>query len=529
MFDSQILDTAIGLVFVYFFLSLLCSVIVEAITGLTKKRARMLRDGIQSLLQDPKALAKLYKQPFFMGNTTPKNVVSSLWDSLWLPSKKERVPSYISSRSFVVSLLESLKQHPDVIRGLLKDEFSFPDNEGQIREFGDKLRSIPDGSSIKTALLPLLESNAPGEAFEAVKEWYKKATEAPKSVKEKDGSTTLQATEESRTLEGILKEIRIPNIGNFEDVRKLVNSLPDDNTIKRTLLPLLDSAGRSLDKAIDNMEKWYDEGMDRVTGWYKRYSQVFTLILAFIVALALNADTFEMGKAIYRGKALRDSLIAMAGEQAKHPPSSVSAGTQESKKEKQDGAKTPASLDSKKLEKGKAPAREAAGQTGGAVSAPQKNKPVSKETDQDKKEQEKGLQTENGPASKETDLGEKAEKLAKDFKQISAMNLPMGWPLSMQGWPDMQQVLGYHEYKCVKDEMGKEHCEYLCVKDKEGKEPCGWVIFGRALVKGFGILLTALMVSLGSNFWFELLNKLLNMRNAGKKPPTKEEQKSQNK
>jgi len=44
------------------------------------------------------------------------------------------------------------------------------------------------------------------------------------------------------------------------------------------------------------------------------------------------------------------------------------------------------------------------------------------------------------------------------------------------------------------------------------------------LVKILGILITALMVSLGSNFWFELLNKLLNMRNAGKKPLTRDEQ-----
>lgn len=43
------------------------------------------------------------------------------------------------------------------------------------------------------------------------------------------------------------------------------------------------------------------------------------------------------------------------------------------------------------------------------------------------------------------------------------------------------------------------------------------------LTKILGILFTALMVSLGSNFWFELLNKLINMRNAGKKPLTKEE------
>lgn len=123
MFNSQMLDVVVGLIFVYFLLSLLCSVIIEMVSGLTKKRARMLRDGIRSLLhdsQDPEAefIDRLYQQPIFVGNSTPKNAWISFADSFFFPSKKTRVPSYISSRSFVLSLLESLKQHPDVINQL---------------------------------------------------------------------------------------------------------------------------------------------------------------------------------------------------------------------------------------------------------------------------------------------------------------------------------------------------------------------------------------------------------------------------
>jgi hypothetical protein len=38
-------------------------------------------------------------------------------------------------------------------------------------------------------------------------------------------------------------------------------------------------------------------------------------------------------------------------------------------------------------------------------------------------------------------------------------------------------------------------------------------------------MLTALMVTLGANFWFDLLNKLTNLRSTGKKPLTAEEEK----
>ena len=60
MFDSQILDTAIGLTFIYFFLSILCSAIIEIVASLTKKRSRMLAIGILALIQDPKVLEEFY-------------------------------------------------------------------------------------------------------------------------------------------------------------------------------------------------------------------------------------------------------------------------------------------------------------------------------------------------------------------------------------------------------------------------------------------------------------------------------------
>ncbi len=494
MFNSQMLDAAIGLVFVYFFLSLLCSVIIEMVTGLTKKRPRMLSEGIFLLLQDSKALDKLYEQPLFIGNSTPKNLFISLWESfLPLPSKKKRVPSYISSRSFVLSLLESLKRHPDIVKKLLKDKISPPGNKDQIKEFENKLNSLPDDSNIKKALLPLLQSAAsdPDKAFKNVNEWYNKTIQEPK------------------ILEGILKEIKIPTIGDLPNVRSLVDSLPDDNAIKKALIPLLDSAGGSLDKAIDNMEKWYDEAMDRVTGWYKRYSQVFALILAFVIALLLNADTFEIGKAIYRDQAVRDSLVAMAkdevkkqeqlssdvmkgiqGEQPKAAGTFPASSTQEPGKGEQGAGIASPPVDSKKplAEKGSTP-NAVSQTTEPGESAPEKKSSSS--------------------APEKTDLEKKVEQVKEDFMQISSINLPIGWPLTKDGWPDIPKILGYH-------------------KDQEGK-----VIPAppRLLtpVKLLGILLTALMVSLGANFWFELLNKLLNIRNAGKKPLSKEEQEARKK
>src|SRR2546426_11145958 len=50
MFNSQILDVAIGMIFVYLLLSLICSAANELVELFLKKRARQLERGLYELL-----------------------------------------------------------------------------------------------------------------------------------------------------------------------------------------------------------------------------------------------------------------------------------------------------------------------------------------------------------------------------------------------------------------------------------------------------------------------------------------------
>jgi len=459
MFESQILDTAVGLVFIYFFLSILCSAIIEIVSSLTKKRSRMLGIGIEKLLRDSMALEKLYLQPFFMGKTAPGNLFHSLWDSIVpLPSRKNRVPSYISSRSFVLSLLESLKQHPDVITNLLMDKIASPGKEREMEALKQKVTELPAESSNKNELISLL-SNAGidmQDAGKKFKEWYGKSS--------------------GHFDELILKEI-IPSTGNYlQDTETMLKALPDSNQLKKVLLPLLNIAGNNMDQAFQSIEKWYDEGMERVTGWYKKYSQTFGMILAVVVALLLNADSFEMGRAIYRDKVLSASLVDMASHYKSIKPESANAG--------KGGGE----------ESGKKPQG-----TEAVVSSP---------ADSDKPLQQTGavsgkaVQTAESGAAEDSvnnDLSEKIEQLNKDFKLISSINMPAGWPVKIN--PESQQPEITQILPQILSQLSKPE-------------------------KFLGILVTALMVSMGSNFWFELLSKLLNVRSTGKKPLTGEEQQS---
>ncbi len=534
MFSSQILDVAIGLVFLYFFLSLLCSVLIEGATSLIKKRPRMLYDAISVLLGgEEKALKNLYQQPLFMG-TAPnglfKSLVGSLAALLPLPSswfEPAKAPSYISSRSFIFSLLESLKQHPEVVKNL-----AFPAKTDQLQGFKDKVQLLPNTSTIKTALLSLFQGDEEA-TLQQIHQWYDKvAKDNPAAFKE-----LLESFKDS-----------IPALDDPEKIKKLLGALPSDNAIKNALMPLLESAGKgndALDKAFACMEKWYDEAMDRVSGWYKRYSQTFALLLAFIVALALNADTFAIGKSLYRDPTLRTSLVAMAedavkkGNPVKNPPAGGTAPTagheKPGKGEPGAGIITPAS-NPKEAEKatGSSPIPTKPGPTGG----PQKAvKPLPTSNPQKPPQGQPGAAKipPSGGGSQDTRTGqlpavpgasgsdpekallEKLTNINAGLKKMETLNLPLGWGRWWDQW-----------WEKNKDNQGLMAGVYKPESKKiQSYLKLGWILLpdfpGFFLPNFLGILFTAFMVSLGSNFWFEWLNKLVNMRNAGQKPQTTEQ------
>src|SRR4051812_39062997 len=89
MFGSEILDVAIGMIFVYLLLSLICSAVNEMIEAQMKNRARDLEKGIRNLLTDTNLADKLYEHPLIKG--------------LYIDKKGK--PSYIPARTFALTLL----------------------------------------------------------------------------------------------------------------------------------------------------------------------------------------------------------------------------------------------------------------------------------------------------------------------------------------------------------------------------------------------------------------------------------------
>jgi hypothetical protein len=99
MFGSEVLDVALGLVFIYLVLSLICSAACEAIESLLKSRSHYLKRGIQELLNDPSGkelVAELYSHP----------LVCSLFTGRYNPAKNGNLPSYIPPANFALALMD---------------------------------------------------------------------------------------------------------------------------------------------------------------------------------------------------------------------------------------------------------------------------------------------------------------------------------------------------------------------------------------------------------------------------------------
>ena len=107
MFGSEILDIAIGMIFTYLLLSLICSAINELIERNLKNRATDLEKGLRELLDDKDGTG-LVKQVYEHG------MINGLFRGSYNPaaSDKSNLPSYIPSRNFALAILGILMPNP---------------------------------------------------------------------------------------------------------------------------------------------------------------------------------------------------------------------------------------------------------------------------------------------------------------------------------------------------------------------------------------------------------------------------------
>ena len=408
MFNSQILDVAIGMIFIYLLLSLMCSAANEVIESLLKKRAKHLEQGLRELLQNQDLVAKVYNH----------SLVNGLFGGRYIP-RSRRLPSYIPSSNFALALMDLV---------------------------------LPGQAANATAMSGAARATVSPPTPPA----------SPHVMINVSGSPALGAAAPPPAV-AVAAPVVLPN--PLEPLRNALQNFPYPE-VRAALLPLVDAAGNDAARARENIEGWFNASMDRVSGWYKRRAQVILLIIGLIVTMGLNADSIIVAKRLASDRALRESVVAAADSYAK---ANATANSTQSP--------TPTPTPTPKPAAATKPPTSATPTPTPAVVAAATPKPS------------------NSPAPtpdaclKDDCIDPESPKckLKKSQCKLQELGLPIGWDL-----PDEPQTKwpGLHFWS--------------------GNFWIGWAVQSRLHFLGW--LLTALAISLGAPFWFDMLNKFIVVR-----------------
>jgi len=180
LFNSSILEVVIGVIFVYLLLSILCTSANEWAATLTRRRAKMLRQGIEQLLAD-QPLKDKGKLTEFLDAFEKHPLIASL-------KHDNYHPPYLAPRTFVAVVTDILTAGAP----LPVSSPPLPNDSVQalrFQQFEDGVRGLPDGP-VKTSILASIQrsnrnidaahSAVEGwfnDAMDRVNGWYKRRTQ----------------------------------------------------------------------------------------------------------------------------------------------------------------------------------------------------------------------------------------------------------------------------------------------------------------------------------------------------------------
>ena len=122
----------------------------------------------------------------------------------------------------------------------------------------------------------------------------------------------------ARSFAGVIMDLVTPdNPGSisFGDLEAGIKKLPAGN-VKTTLLALIQNVNGDLGRAQAAIEGWFNDSMARVSGAYKRRTQVWTLVVASLLAILTNADTIQVTRRLWMEPALRNAMAESAQARA---------------------------------------------------------------------------------------------------------------------------------------------------------------------------------------------------------------------
>jgi hypothetical protein len=210
-----------------------------------------------------------------------------------------------------------------------------------------------------------------------------------------------------------------------------------------------------------HLETWFDRTMEQCLEWYKRKIQIVLLVLGFMLAWFFNADTFTIIHKLSTNNNAREQIVSMANAYVENNRDLIEKVGTDPSIDPNYNAKIDSLLDvKKKFEQDIADANTVLGLGGWPADS---------------------ILVKTDPSTgKFTYLPQVDEEVVMDMKKDSIVN-----------------------------------GEFLYFRNSGQKAEYFFRLFPLHFI---GFLVTAIAISLGAPFWFDLLNKLMKLRTAVKQP-----------
>ncbi|MEA2571622.1 MAG: hypothetical protein QOI24_3623 [Acidobacteriota bacterium] len=278
MLGLDMLDVAIGVVFVFLLVSLIASAIAEYIENFLKYRASDLEKGILEMLRgDTKLLQQVYEHPLILSLYEGKSHAEA--------KGTNKLPAYIPARSFALAMMDLFMSTDDKSGAAGATPADAPISQPVA---GD-VKADPSNQIVQNA------AKIKNVAEVIVKKLREVATKA-------QSDATERLTPEQR-----------------------LQAMPAD--VAKVLVTAIDAAGGDASKVRANIEGWFNSSMDRVSGWYKRRSHKILVGIGLLLAIAFNIDTIAIVQSLWMNKGMRDAAVSAAGAFAKHQAGNLPATT----------------------------------------------------------------------------------------------------------------------------------------------------------------------------------------------------------
>ena len=300
--DSLVLQTAIGLVFIFGITAAAVSAVTEGVSRFLGLRAEYLLRGVRTLVDgksdfglwrrrpektepdktEPARVAQIMNHPLVASSATEAKPAAQAGNAKLTNAQRRALPSYIAGQTFAKALTDILLPGHFLLAGA----------------------GTAAGSAGRAARSSRRSAKAAGVAAEAV-------DAAAEAVDAAAGAADAMAA-----------------LRSWADTAVAAKS-PDP--LAEALRPMLVGAQDNMQAFEASVARWYDDHMARVSGWYKRHVRWISLSVGLVLVILFNLDAIRIADSLYSDQAVRGSVVTQATQAAScgdKPPATCLADLQ---------------------------------------------------------------------------------------------------------------------------------------------------------------------------------------------------------